>query len=149
MSTDATDAELGRLYNIPFHDFIGLEVERFDGGSRVTVPLTDAVRGGVAPLHGGIVATLVDVSCAVAIGRTWDPSVEIPVSTDLQVRFYGQPKVSPVVAEAQVVHRGKKIIGVECVVADGNGRQIARGSGSYMIVPGFGELAEGNPPDDA
>jgi uncharacterized protein (TIGR00369 family) len=144
-----TDEELGRTYNIPFHDFIGLEVERHEGGSRVVVPLGDAVRGGVAPLHGGILATLVDVSCAVAIGRTWDPAVEIPVSTDLQVKFYGQPKASPIVAEAEVVHRGKKIIGVECVVRDGNGKQIGRGSGSYMIVPGFGELAEGNPPDDA
>jgi uncharacterized protein (TIGR00369 family) len=132
-------------YDIPLHDYMGLHVEFVEDGAKVTVPLTHAIKGGVAPVHGGIVATLVDVACASSVGRDWDQSTEIPVSTDLHVRYFSQPKVSPLVAEAHVVHRGSRIIGVECTVRDGADRQVARGNGTYMIVPGFGELAEGPP----
>lgn len=142
MDLDTTE---WNTYDIPLHDYIGLSVDHGDDRSRVSIPLTDAVRGGVAPVHGGIVATLVDVACAAALGRNWDQDTEIPVSTELHVRYFAQPKESPLVAEAEVVHRGSKTIGVDCVVRDGSGRQVARGNGTFMIVRGFGELADGPP----
>jgi uncharacterized protein (TIGR00369 family) len=134
-----------KRYDIPLHDHIGLTVENRFPRSRVSVPFSREIRGGVAPVHGGIVATLVDVACACALGDEWDPSIEIPVSTELNVRYFAQPKDSPIIAEGEVVHRGSRIVSVECVVRDGGGRQIARGTGSYMIVRGFGELADGPP----
>ena len=89
------------------------------------------LRGAV---HGGILATLADVACAAAIGP-FDYSTEIPVSTELHVRYFGQPQTSPLVAEAQIVHRGKRLIAAECVIRDADGRQVARASGTYVIVP--------------
>ena len=127
---------------VPLNDFIGLVVEK-DGSdgtpSRVVFPLSDAVRGAVAPLHGGLVATIIDTACAAAIGRsTYDSATTIPVSTDLTVRFFSQPRQSPVVAIGTVVHRGRQLVSVECVVEDGAGRTIARGHGTYMLIQGFG-----------
>lgn len=131
------------IANPPLHDLIGLKVEeQTDSTARVTIPLSDIIRGAAAPAHGGVLAALGDVACAAAIGQTFDPAVEIPVSTELHVRFYGQPKESPLIAEAELVHRGSRIIGAECVIRDAAGRQVARVSGTYMIVPGFGKLAK-------
>jgi uncharacterized protein (TIGR00369 family) len=132
-------------YLVPLQDYIGLTVERMGTPSRVVVPLTDHVRGAIAPAHGGVLATMIDVACAASIGReTYGGG--FPVSTELSVRFYSQPKQSPLIAEGQVVHRGSRLIGVECVVRDGLGRQVARGSGSYMLLSDFGELAAPRPP---
>jgi len=125
----------------PLHDFVGMFVEKdgSDGGpSRVVMPVSEATRGAVAPLHGGLVATMVDVACASAIGMdTYDDKL-IPVSTDLSVRFFRQPKASPVVAEGRVLNRGSKLIHVECDVTDGEGRALAHGGGTYLLVEGFG-----------
>jgi uncharacterized protein (TIGR00369 family) len=120
----------------PLHDYLGMVVEQMGTPSRVVVPLSDHVRGALAPAHGGVLATMIDVACAAAIGRD-NYKGGFPVSTELNVRFYSQPRQSPLVAEGNVVHRGSRIVGVECVVTDGAGRQVARGSGSYMLVRDF------------
>jgi len=130
----AQHGEHQRGFHIPLHDFIGMTVDPGPPAA-VEVPLTDAVRGAVAPVHGGIVASIGDVACAAALTELFDPETEVPVSTELHVRYYGQPREGPLRAEAHVVHRGSRIIGAECVVSDGGGRQIARISGTYMVVP--------------
>jgi uncharacterized protein (TIGR00369 family) len=57
------------------------------------------------------------------------------VTTDLHVRYYRQPRSSPITAQAHVVHRGRRILSVECSVVDGEDRQLARSTATYMIVP--------------
>lgn len=126
---------------IPLHDHLGLQID-VGPPTRVTMPLGEQVRGAVAPIHGGVVATLVDVACAAALDHSsYDPTVAVPVSTDLSVKFFRQPKESPLVAEATVVHRGSRLMVAECVITDALGRQVARGSGTYMVVTGFGSLS--------
>lgn len=131
-------------YAIPLHDHLGIVIERAGSPSRVTLALSDAVRGAVAPVHGGVVATLVDVACATTIAASFDPSTEIPVTTEMSVRYYRQPKVSPLVAEAELVHHGSRLVATECVVRDGAGAQVARANATFMIVPGYGSLGEGS-----
>jgi uncharacterized protein (TIGR00369 family) len=127
-----------REESIPLQDFLGLRVVTAGSPSRLEIDLTDNVRGAVAPLHGGVLATLIDVACgfAAASGLT-DHESQVPVSTDLTVRFLRQPKSSPLVAQAEVVHAGRSAVLVDCVVTDGEGRQVGRGSGSYRIITGF------------
>jgi uncharacterized protein (TIGR00369 family) len=126
-----------RAIHVPFHDHLGLVIDQASG--RVTMDLGEHVRGPVAPVHGGVVASLIDVACGMAIDpASYDASVSIPDSTDLNVKFFAQPKASPLYADAVVVHRGRSVVSVECVVTDGEGRQVARGGGTYMILTGFG-----------
>ena len=134
MMSRVTEPPESLAFSIPLHDHIGMEVRTLGPPAVLEVPLTDAIRGAVAPVHGGIIATMADVACAAAIGP-FDYSTEIPVSTELHVRYLGQPQTSPLVAEAEIVHRGKRLIAAECVIRDADGRQVARASGTYMIVP--------------
>ncbi len=124
---------------IPLHDYLGMRFVRDGSPSRLELDLSDNVRGAVAPLHGGVLATLIDVACGAAAVGDLDPSVSAPVSTDLAVRFLRQPNASPLVAEATVVHAGRSAMIIDCVVTDGEGRQVGRGSGSYRIITGFHE----------
>ena len=129
---------------IPVHSFAGIEVDierSGDGRGVATMPLSDAVRGFVAPLHGGMLATLVDNACAAALVDQCDLATEVPVTTDMHLRFYRQPKASPLTATAEVVNHGSTLVNVECSVSDGDDRTLARASVTFMIVRGFGELA--------
>jgi uncharacterized protein (TIGR00369 family) len=120
--------------DIPLHGFTGLEVD--PGPPAVaTVPLTEAVRGAFVPLHGGMYAALADVACAAALATEIDLAEGYPVTTDLSIRFFAQPKEGPVTAEAQLVHRGRRLAGAECVVRDGLGRQLARASATFVMLP--------------
>ena len=126
---------------IPLHDYLGLRFVQDGSPSRVEIDLTESTRGAVAPLHGGVLATLIDVACGAAVSGGCDPTTSVPVSTDLSVRFLRQPKASPLVAEASVVHAGRSAMIVDCVVTDGDGKQVGRGSGTYRIITGFHEHA--------
>jgi uncharacterized protein (TIGR00369 family) len=127
-----------RQLPVPFHDYLGLRVVASGSPARLELDLGDHVKGAVAPLHGGVLASLIDVACgAAASSGLTDATTEVPVSTDLTVRFIRQPKQSPLVAEASVVHAGRSAMIVDCVVTDGGGKQVGRGTGTYRIITGF------------
>ena len=137
------------LVQTPIHELAGLTCEEAgDGHAVMRLPDGDYVRSGHAPLHGGMIALLADVTSAMTLQGTFEMGVAIPVSVDLNVRFYGQPKQWPVTAEAFLVHKGSKIVGTECVIRDAGGRQVARTTATYMILEGFGNVgAYGRSPD--
>ncbi len=115
--------------------------EMGDGRAVVHIPEGEFVRSGHAPLHGGMIGLLPDVTSAMCLAGLYELGVAIPVSVDLNVRFFGQPKKWPVTAEATVVHKGKKILATECVVRDADNRQIARTTANYVLLEGFGDVA--------
>jgi uncharacterized protein (TIGR00369 family) len=103
----------------------------------LTMELTDAVRGAApGSIHGGLLATFADTASPVALWNAFEPEAEIPVTTDMHVRYYRQPQSGPLTAEATVVHRGRRLLSTECSVSDAAKRVLARSTATYMIVPG-------------
>jgi len=120
---------------VPLHELMGLRaLARDEDSVTISMELSDAVRGfGEGSIHGGILATFADVASAVTL--TYDRESVVPVTTDLHVRYYRQPRSGPLTAEARVVHRGRRLLGTECVVTDAEQRVLARTTATYMLVP--------------
>jgi uncharacterized protein (TIGR00369 family) len=137
---------LGTAGGNPFNELLGMVLEQLEPFAIVTMPLNEAFSGlrqtqhtdGGKPIqqsiHGGALATLVDVACASALSPTLREDTEIQVTTEMNVRYYRQPRMSPLTAEARIVHRGRRLAAVECVVTDADDCVIVRGHASYMIV---------------
>jgi uncharacterized protein (TIGR00369 family) len=138
MSTDQDAAlELAnqQFYGVPLHKRMGLQVVQRLPHAVVTMPMSEDVRGPASgTIHGGMLATLADVTCALALWGAYDSAGALPVTTDMHVRYYRQPRSGPITSEAHVVHRGRRILSVECVVTDGEERQLVRATATYMIV---------------
>lgn len=130
---------------IPLHELLGLDFERPEIGDRiaeVTMPVRPQAFGFTANLHGGAIATLVDLACALAAARYsgFDPMKESLVTADMHVRYLGRPRADMVVARAEVVKVGSQLIVVECKVIGGETDEgaehvIAIADFSMMIVP--------------
>jgi uncharacterized protein (TIGR00369 family) len=121
----------------PLHDLMDLRITEHRPGDSavVTMELNEAVRGSLEqPVHGGILATLADVTSAWALSGSY--SQGRPVTTDLHMRYYRQPRSGPITATATVVHNGRRLLSVECAVADAEDRVLTRSTATYMIVPG-------------
>jgi len=127
--------EINRL--VPLHDLMRQTVvAREEHSLTMTMELSDAVRGAAAgTIHGGILATFADVVAAAALTGAYDGESELPVTTDLHVRYYRQPRSGPLTAEARVVHRGRRLLSTECAITDAEARVLARTTATYMIVP--------------
>jgi uncharacterized protein (TIGR00369 family) len=140
MTTNDEDAELAQFNELqrrtPVHAHMGLKCLEHGPRTVVTMELSDSVRGPVpGSVHGGMLATLADAASAWAISGAYDLEVETPVTTDMHIRYYRQPHAGPLTAEANLVHRGRRLLSCECSVTDAENRILARSTATYMLVP--------------
>jgi uncharacterized protein (TIGR00369 family) len=120
----------------PLHHQLGLQLVQLTPHVVLTMELSDAVRGlAHGSVHGGILATFADIAGAVSLWDAFAKGEEIPVTTDMHVRYYRQPKGGPLRAEARVVHQSRRMLSNECVITDAQERVLARATASYMIQP--------------
>jgi uncharacterized protein (TIGR00369 family) len=124
------------VVGVPLHRQLGLKILQLQPTTVLTMELSDDVRGFYAgSVHGGILATFADVAAATALWDSFDRETSIPVTTDMHIRYYRQPKGGPLTAEVHVVHEGRRLLSTECVVCDGEGRVLARTTGTFAIQP--------------
>lgn len=127
-----------RFRSQPLHALLGLGMpqQQDDGTMVVEMPVREEAFGTTGNLHGGAIATLIDVASASAAARSssFVPGENTLVTADLHVRYLGRPKTETVRAVARLVHAGRTLVVVECEVLDGNDRLIAKGDFSGMVV---------------
>jgi uncharacterized protein (TIGR00369 family) len=122
----------------PLHDLLALEiVEIGENHSTLSMPVRPEAFNSTGNLHGGAIATLIDVAAgsAAARGSGFEPGRQSLVTTDLHVRYLGRPHGDTVYARAEVLKAGRQVIVVECRVTDPEDRLIASADFSMMIVP--------------
>lgn len=103
----------------------------------VEMPVAPGAFNGSGNLHGGAIASLIDVASGSAAARagTFKPGENTLVTADLHVRYLGRPKGTVVRAEARVLRAGRQLIVVDCRVIDDLGNLIAFADFAGMIVP--------------
>jgi uncharacterized protein (TIGR00369 family) len=120
----------------PLHAHMDLKCLEHGPHTVVTMALSDSVRGSApGSVHGGMLATLADAASAWTLTGAYEFGAEVPVTTDLHIRYYRQPHAGPLTAEANLVHRGRRLLSCECAVTDAESRVLARSTATYMLVP--------------
>jgi uncharacterized protein (TIGR00369 family) len=124
---------------IPLHDLLDLQVQpEVDGVSYsdVLMPVKAGAFGFTGNLHGGAIATLVDLACAIAAVRatTFDMTRESLVTSDMHLRYVGRPRTANVIGRAEVVRVGSQLIVIDCKVIDEEGHLVAVADLSMMRV---------------
>ena len=122
----------------PLHALLGLRFVSYDRGEVVVeMPVREQAFNSSGNLHGGAIATLVDVTAgtAAALGSSFVPGENSIVTADLHVRYLGRPRTDAVRAYASVLRAGRSLVVVECRVRDGEERVIAAADFSAMVVP--------------
>ncbi len=107
-----------RLHLSPVHKRMQMNVDRAEPGLAIlSMPLTEDIRGLFeGSIHGGMLATLADAASASCLDGACDFNTHFPVTTDIHVRYYRQPKGGPLVAEAKLVHGGRRLLSTDCSV---------------------------------
>ena len=82
-----------------------------------------------------MLATFADVAFACCLEGCYDLNSQFTVTTDMHVRYYRQLRGGPLVAEAKMVHRGRRLLSSECSIVDAENRVRIRSTAIYMIIP--------------
>ncbi len=119
--------------------FLGhLNVEKIklgSGRSRVYLEIRPEHTNRNRTVHGGVVATLLDVAVGSAATSVVDAS-EIPLTASLNVDYIQSATAGErLIAEGKVVKKGSRIVFVEAVVNTEKGEIVARGSAVMAVRP--------------
>jgi uncharacterized protein (TIGR00369 family) len=127
------------FHQTPLHALLGFEFHDLEdqGVVRVSMPVRESAFNASGNLHGGAIATLIDVAAGSCAARAsgFDPLTQSLVTADLHVRYLGRPKGDTVTAEARLMRAGRMLIVVEIRVTDPSGAMIAFSDFSAMVVP--------------
>ena len=97
-----------------FREYVALEVEPVEEGTgRVRLDAGDEHLNLHGTVHGGVLATMIDVAMGTAVVTTGGES---PVTVSLTVTYLEPGRPGPLTATARVRKRGKRLIVVEAEV---------------------------------
>jgi uncharacterized protein (TIGR00369 family) len=123
-----------------FWRHLGIEVDDAkEGWVRLRVPVRDEIRNAQnAPVHGGVYAALVDTGVGGALSTLHEHGAGGTGQTtlDLNVSFVAGTVDGPIFAEGRILKRGRTIAFGETTITSADGKLLAVGRATYMILKG-------------
>lgn len=142
LGLDAEQQELLReaFSKVALHKLLNVRpVEFSDERVAFEMPVAEEAFNPSGNLHGGAIATLVDITAgtAAALGSTtFEPGKNTLVTADMHLRYLGRATGEMIRATAHVVRSGNQLVVVECEVRDtSSDKLIALCDFAAMVVP--------------
>jgi len=120
------------LYDGTYLEFLGFRLATWkEGFARLEMPVRAEHRNSVGYLHGGVVASLLDIAGAVA--GSYDVSSEfVSVTINLNCSFMAPHKAATVVAEGELIRTTNTLFFTQARLYDPeNKRLCATATGTY------------------
>jgi len=135
-----------------FNALVGYSLTEWqDGYAKLVLPLRPEHLNRSGILHGGVMTTMIDVSCGFTGAFTGDPETrKTAVTLSLSVQFIG--KANPdglLTATARRRGGGSRIFFADADLTDADGALIATGSGTFRLRTQGGPQAEPSGPRPA
>lgn len=119
----------------PLVQHLGIRLEDLgDGTARLSLPFSEQVVTMGTTVHGGAIATLADTA---AMAASWS-GAPVPESlrgstVDLTVHYLAPANGTDLVADAQVLRRGRSLVHVGVDVTDAAGALVAHAVAAYKL----------------
>lgn len=120
------------LYEGTYLEFLGFHLTSWkDGFARLEMPVRDDHRNTVGFLHGGVIASLLDIAGAVA-GSYGISNDFVSVTINLNCNYMAPHQARTVVAEGELVRTTKTLFFAQAKLLDPeNNRLCATATGTY------------------
>jgi len=131
----------GELPPPPIALLIGFRMTAIEPGrSRFELDADARHHNPMGTLHGGVLCDMADIAMGSAYASTMEEG-ESFTTLELKINFLRPVRAAHLVAEGQLVQRGRTVGLVECVVSDDQGRLIAKATSTCLTLRG--EQAQG------
>jgi len=119
----------------PIMSTLGMHLDHLgDGKASISLNVGKRFHNPMGTLHGGIMTDLADACMGIATISTLADD-ETFSTLELKMNFLRPVFEGKITANAQVLHRGKTIAMAECVIRNGEGKDVARGTATQIILP--------------
>ncbi|HEY5476957.1 MAG TPA: PaaI family thioesterase [Tepidiformaceae bacterium] len=131
-----TSPEARRGFNdYPLHRALGITLEEVRPGfARIAMKTSGLTLGGIGgSVHGGLLATMVDIVMLEALSATRQPGDQFAGTAELSISYLRPALGDRVFAEATVIKKGRSLAVAEVSIIDEQGRLCARGRTTYAL----------------
>jgi acyl-CoA thioesterase len=120
--------------DFPLRDLLGFTIEQGQGSARASLAVDARHINPHGTVHGAVTFALVDTAMGSAtmsvVGDgNWCTTIDIH-TRDLAPAYRGL-----LTAEARVRKAGRRIVQLEAVVVDGDGRELVTATGAFAVIP--------------
>lgn len=127
-----------RVRRSPFHQWAGLElVSVGEGEAELRLDLQPHHFNPQGIIHGGIITAVADTSIGLALRSKLRPGLTHRTA-QLNVHFLAKVEGGVIVGRGSALHLGQRMGYGEANVLDGEGRLIARATGTFIVLPAPG-----------
>ena len=134
MPTDSPSGPDGYVHESPFAELLDMRVtDPDDGSSIVVMPINPGHLQGAGRVQGGIVVALADYAMFRAITPLLKPG-EATTTIEIKVNFLAAAERGELTATAKIISAGRQVMVGEMEVKDQDGRLIAQGLGTYLVL---------------
>ena len=133
-----TPEQIERLKKVigasPFFRLLGMQVENInEGGATVKLLKSNDTTHPGGVVHGGAIASLADVSVALAIIPLY-PSGTKASTLELKINYFKAVQNENIKAESKIVYKGSRMgVGEVSITAENNNELLAKATVSYML----------------
>ena len=132
------DALRERIRRSPFHQWAGLDlVSVGEGTAELAMNLQPHHFNPQGIVHGGIITAVADTAIGLAL-RSKLPAGLTHRTAQLNVHFLAKGEGDRLLGRGVAVHLGQRMGYGESEVFDGEGRLLARASGTFIVLPAPG-----------
>jgi len=135
ISKEFEDVMKEKMSQAPYPAFLGMVLEEVRKDySRMRIRYKPELNQPAGVLHGGAVMSLIDTAVVNAILSGVEQLPDQLLSIDIHTHFLSMVREEDCIAEAEVRHRGRKIVFLNVEVRTASGKLVADGAVSYKVV---------------
>lgn len=119
---------------VPFTRLLGARREFSEGGrARLVIDARPELGNVIGAMHGGVLATLLDVAMASAAVSLFD-FTRTAVTLNMNTSFL-EPGRGTLTADGEVVQHDDSVAWCRAAITDAGGRLVAQAQGSFRYLP--------------
>ncbi len=122
----------------PFYRYMQMEaLDAEDGRSFFRLRVKDDFKNLYGILHGGVIATILDSTCSIAVASLLEPG-EFSYTLDQRINYIGNVREGVLYGRGRTIHKGKRTAVSEGEIRDGDDNLIAFGVNTLYLFRGEG-----------
>jgi uncharacterized protein (TIGR00369 family) len=123
----------------PYFELLSMQIKEVGVGfSVLEIDLAHKHLQPFGMVHGGVFASIVDAAAYWAIFYDIDDPNAGATTVDLKLNYLAPAASGKLIARGRQIKLGKTLGYAEAEVADGNGKILAHGTSTLMLLPGKG-----------
>jgi uncharacterized protein (TIGR00369 family) len=118
----------------PYYQLLQIRLEEIDVGfARFRMPFRRELVQAYGVAHGGAITSLADTAVAFALMTLIQPGERV-TTVEIKINFLTPVIEGELVGESRVIQKGKRLALADMEVKDQNGKLVAKGLATYMII---------------